>query len=358
MGPDDDPGATRLRMMRGHLTPLWHATVSFGPRGRPLGAATRAAIGLAVPLTVLVAADRLEWALYAGFGAFAAVYGRYDDHRKRMWVQLGAGTAIVVSMLLGTLLSYLDAPLIVRAAVIGVVAAVVAHLSFGLGWTPPGAIFAVFGGGACASVPATAASFAAAAGVGAATVGFSVLVVIGLGLREMPLRDFGGRPPGWDPPPTAGTAALVMGVTAFLGGLAAIVALSGHWYWASVAALTAVTGQNTYFRLARGVQRLAGTVVGVLVVGVLFLVGTPTAVLLVLAVICQAAVELCIQWHYAIASMFITLAALIMVDLAAPQPPGGLITDRLMETLIGVGVGCAVALASAAATRLLGPTHR
>ncbi len=218
-------------MMRGHLTPLWHATVSFGPRGRPLGAATRAAIGLAVPLTVLVAADRLEWALYAGFGAFAAVYGRYDDHRKRMWVQLGAGTAIVVSMLLGTLLSCLDAPLIVRAAVIGVVAAVVAHLSF---------------------------------------------------------------------------------------GLAAIVALSGHWYWASVAALTAVTGQNTYFRLARGVQRLAGTVVGVLVVGVLFLVGTPTAVLLVLAVMCQAAVELCIQWHYAIASMFITLAALIMVDLAGP----------------------------------------
>ena len=68
---------------------------AFGPHQDAHYVAARAAISLAIPLLVLYMIDRSDLAMYASFGAFAAIYGRYDTNANRYRMQASAGLAIV-----------------------------------------------------------------------------------------------------------------------------------------------------------------------------------------------------------------------------------------------------------------------
>jgi hypothetical protein len=48
--------------------------------------------------------------------------------------------------------------------------------------------------------------------------------------------------------------------------------------------------------------------------------------------------------HYALALVFVTPLAILMVELASPQRPGVLLRDRILETIIGALCGIAVTL--------------
>ena len=61
----------------------------------------------------------------------------------------------------------------------------------------------------------------------------------------------------------------------------------------------------------------------------------------------QAGAELFVGRNYAIAMVFITPLALLMVQLAAPTTVGVLLTDRVWETVVGIAAGTAVAVVSA-----------
>src|SRR5690625_7231156 len=65
--------------LRGHLLRF----VSLAPGRVDHIPAFRIALGLAIPLTVLLVTDRISWAMYAGFGAFTGIYSRYEPTRER-----------------------------------------------------------------------------------------------------------------------------------------------------------------------------------------------------------------------------------------------------------------------------------
>jgi uncharacterized membrane protein YccC len=50
--------------------------------------------------------------------------------------------------------------------------------------------------------------------------------------------------------------------------------------------------------------------------------------------------------NYALALVFVTPLALLLVRLAVPEPTGLLLRDRLVEILLGVGIGLHVAVAT------------
>lgn len=80
----------------------------------------------------------------------------------------------------------------------------------------------------------------------------------------------------------------------------------GHTYWAMVAAVVPLVGHSTRHRVSRGTQRIAGTVVGlVLLAGILWLNPAPWAMVLVIAA-CQFGAELFIARQYFIAQLFVT----------------------------------------------------
>lgn len=69
--------------------------------------ALRIAVGLAIPLLVLLATDRIEWAMYAGFGAFTGIYSRYEPTGLRFQRQAMIGALLTVCVGGGAVLAQL-----------------------------------------------------------------------------------------------------------------------------------------------------------------------------------------------------------------------------------------------------------
>ncbi|WP_298873242.1 FUSC family protein [uncultured Microbacterium sp.] len=329
---------------------VWTGVIRVGPHRGDHRVAIRAVLSVGVPLVVLLLLNRLDLAVYASFGAFAALYGRTDAPRARVRMQATAGVILVGSMLVGTALSALSTPALVSVAAVAVLAAIVTLFAYRAQWHPPGALFAVFAAGATASFPATASTFATVVVVGGASVAWSLLVttVFVLARRGSWARPTRPRPPigavAWEMTATVGAAAL-------LAGLAGALLVGTHWYWAMVGAVAAVGGAHVTARLIRGVQRLVGTLLGVLIAAGLLALHLPPWLVIVVAVVLQAGAELFVGRNYGIAMLFITPLALLMISLASPASPEMLLRDRVIETVIGVAVGTVVAIVSAGIRR-------
>ncbi|MFG6279719.1 FUSC family protein [Microbacterium sp. 5K110] len=329
---------------------VWTGVIRVGPHQGDHRVAARAALSVGVPLLILLLIGRLDLSVYASFGAFAALYGRLDVPRRRVRMQATAGGILVLAMLLGTALSALAAPPLASVAVVAALAAAVTLFAYRSQWHPPGALFTVFAAGACASFPATAATFGLVLLVGASSVIWSLLVTVVFvlarrGSWRLPTRP---RPPigavAWEMTATVGAAAL-------LAGIAGALLIGTHWYWAMVGAVAAVGGAHVTARLIRGVQRLVGTLLGVLIAAGLLALSLPPWAVLVVAITLQAGAELFVGRNYGIAMVFITPLALLMISLASPATPDMLLRDRVLETVIGVAVGTVVAIVSAALRR-------
>ena len=329
---------------------VWTGVIRVGPHRGDHRVAVRAVLSVGVPLLALLLIGRLDLSVYASFGAFAALYGRTDGPRVRVRMQATAGAILVASMLVGTAVSFLAFPALVSVAVVAALAATVTLFAYRARWHPPGALFAVFAAGTTASFPATAATFPTVLIVGGVSVLWSLLVttVFVLVRRGSWARPRRPRPPigpvAWEMTATVGTAAL-------LAGVAGVLLVGTHWYWAMVGAVAAVGGAHVTARLIRGVQRLTGTLLGVLIAAGLLALQLPPWLVIVVAVALQAGAELFVGRNYGIAMLFITPLALLMVSLASPVAPAMLLRDRVVETVIGVAVGTVVAIVSAVLRR-------
>ncbi len=340
--------------------------------------ALRAAVCVAVPLLILWGIDRLDVSVFATFGAFTALYGRFDALRDRLAMQTAAGATIVVTMVIATALAAANSPVLVRIAFVTLVAGVVTLVATAARWHPPGALFGVFAAGACSALPATWATVGIAALVGGASAVFSLAVTLLIGAARMftdrhhTNRTDHAAPATADPQPLVNTktgprpALLTVSTSTLsavnrsrwaslrrpaltaaavgIAGLTALALVGTHWYWAMVAAVAALSGAHLLAQLTRALQRLVGTLLGVaLAAGILSLHLPPLAVIAVV-VVCQAGAELFVGRNYAITMVFVTPLALLMIELAAPSDPLVLLRDRTIDTLIGVIVGVAVAV--------------
>jgi len=310
--------------------------------------AFRVAVSLAVPLLMLWATGRLDLAVYASFGAFASLYGRFDAYADRIRMQAAAGATMLLAMALGTALSLLSTPTMLRVVAVALAAGVVTFVAAVARWHPPGALFAVFAAGACASLPAGPASFAAVGLVGGGAVVFSLVLTATIaalrrGLRAHAAATSGSAVRRAD----AVSSAVTVVVGAALAGLAGLLLVGDHWYWAMVAAVAALGGAQLSARVIRGLQRLGGTLVGILLAAALLALGLHPLLTILVAVLLQIGAELYVGRNYGIAMVFVTPLALLMVELAVPADPAVLLRDRVLDTVIGVAVGTAVAVVSA-----------
>jgi len=241
---------------------VWTGVLRVEPHRGDHRVALRAAISVAVPLLVLWMLGRLDLSIYASFGAFAALYGRHDVFRDRLRMQATAGGVILASMLVGTALSVLAAPAPVSILVVAVIASAVTLLAYTMRWHPPGPLFPVFAVGACATIPATTASFGDVLLVGGPSVLFGLAITALIGVFTRSTADASSRP-RQPVGPIAGEMAASVGVAIVGAGFAGLLIMDSHWYWAAVGAVAAVSGPQLNARVIRGIQRLVGTLLGV-----------------------------------------------------------------------------------------------
>ena len=326
--------------------------------GRPeWPVAVRAMLCTLIPLLVLLATDRLAWSPYAAFGAFAALYGRNVPLPRRLRMQAEAGTAQVLSVLVGVLvgLSPERAWLLVPVAAIWVTG--MAMVSHRRTWHPPGVLFQSFALGACGSMTQQPQDILPAVLVCAAVVGLCLLLtwlasylwfvsrhrVVPLGRREHPKPPPAAMPgagPEW--PLRHYLVRYAVGIL-IAGSVATAIGI-GHPYWAIVSVVVPMAAPTTPARTLRGAQRVVGTLAGVLVAGGVLALGMPPLALIVVIAALTACAELAIGRNYVLALLFITPLALCMVQLGHPLPVGQLVADRAIETVLGIAVALVITL--------------
>lgn len=333
--------------------PSFRRFLRLGPSRADHLPALRITAGLAVPLACLLLAGRIDWALYAGFGAFTGIYSRGEPTRLRAQRQALMGVVLTLCVTVGALIASVGerVPAAVEVwlalVVTAIVAGVVAVLVRVRGIRPAGslfAVFAVFAVAAVASAPPAAPVAVAALVAGSVSALCVVLGILGQWLGE---AHHGQDPPA--PPPVPwrarwADAGLYAGVALAAGSLAALAGIS-HPYWAQIAAIVPLSVTGTWARVERGIHRVVGTCAGVVVTAFLLSFPSQPWQLVVWVVLMQFLTELFVLRHYSLALLFITPLALLMVQLGHPQPVGPLLQARVVETAVGVTVGLATVLA-------------
>ncbi|MFD5161141.1 FUSC family protein [Streptomyces hawaiiensis] len=130
-----------------------------------------------------------------------------------------------------------------------------------------------------------------------------------------------------------------------LAGYASLALGIGRPYWALVTAASLYQA-NIALTWSRAVQRVVGNVAGVLV----FLAVVPLAHLgpVALVLCCLAfsfGAEVLISRNYWLGSVCVTPMALLITEFAGYQEPGELMTERVVDTVVGALVGFVAAVA-------------
>jgi len=321
--------------------------LAFGPHNGAHRVAVRAGISILVPLLVLLWIGHLSWAIYAAFGSFTSLYGRERKGRRRLTLQLVAGGMMVGSVTLGALVAVSPDRRWLAVPVATVVAFLVAAESTRMGWHPPGALFQIFGFASVASVPAAIGSVGTAAACAASSAALAVV----LGSLGHATRRLRGAGPTLHPPRLLDRERLweyagLYAAGVLVAGLIATSAGIDRPYWAMVGAAVPLAARGFGLQLLRGLHRIIGTAVGLLIAwGLLELRLSGVAVLVAIAVL-QGAAELMVGRNYGVALMAVTPLALLMVSMVDPAPIGPLLLDRGIETLIGAVIGILIGWAA------------
>ncbi|MBW8871320.1 MAG: FUSC family protein [Leifsonia sp.] len=328
------------------------------PRNLEVG--LRAALAVAVPLFVLFAVGRLDLTAYATFGAFTALYGRNEPYRVRVRTLSVAALALLASIGAGIGLAVLGEPLALVALALVVIVGGGTLFVTVFQMVPPQALFFVFALLVCAAVPTPAADALPRLALAAASAAFAWLVTMsGWAIRRLPGASRGalarwGFVTELRRRPTVDLAALrdprvwltvVQNVAGVL--IAGGIALSfgfGHAYWAVVSVVAVIPPARAAHSLSRSLHRIVGTIVGVAVTALLLVWSPPAVVLICVIVVCQFFAEVLVARHYGAALVFITPLALSVSHLASPTPVNVLLFDRVLETLLGAGIGIAFVL--------------
>ncbi|MFF5477880.1 FUSC family protein [Streptomyces sp. NPDC012935] len=130
-----------------------------------------------------------------------------------------------------------------------------------------------------------------------------------------------------------------------LAGYASLALGIGRPYWAMVTAACLYQADLT-LTWGRGVQRVIGNLLGVLLFAALVpLAHTGEIALVVCCLALNFGAEALISRNYWLGSVCVTPMALLITEFAGFQEPGRLITERVMDTLVGALVGLVAAVA-------------
>lgn len=326
-----------------------------------LEVALRAALAAVIPLTVLLALDRMDWAAYASFGAMTALYGRREPYRMRARSVGVAGTALVTSIGFGILAAVAGSPLWLVAVTLAVVVAGGIALAARFGLFPATPLFFVFGFLICAEVPTPADEALVRLGIAVVAAAFAITLSLSGWMLRRILPGSGGVFASLDRRPAPrhdvlrSPAVLVSMLQSLLGvavaGAVVLLLGVGHPAWAIVSVVAVIPPPGAPHSVSRSVHRIVGTALGVLVAAAVLLPGPPAWMLIAVVGVCQFATEILVGRHYGAALLFITPLALAVSELAAPTAIPGLLVDRVVATTIGAGVGLLTVLLARAIER-------
>lgn len=333
-----------------HVKDSAKSLITLGPARKDHWIGLRTAVGIFAPMIILLAINRMDLVIFAVFGAFTGVYGRVDGYwnRLRMQVRSGALFFAVIAAALAASNFWIDHadPAVKQWQIVGATTLVAGICSVAAGFMrlrPTGSLFHIFAFAAVASIPNPAPAWQ-----GLLVAVLTIALAIGIGAAGAigqwtnlwqrtslpPLSDNVRTAIWWEGLFYILTAGAAGALANSLGSSLS----AGHNYWAMVAAVVPLVGHTTKLRLHRGIHRVLGTLVGLILMVLVILANPPLWMLLALIGFFQFMAEMLVMRNYFMAQIFITPLALVGVSLASGLSTA-VMYDRMVETVIGSLVG-------------------
>lgn len=309
--------------------------------------AVRVFVGLAIPGLLLIAFGRTDLLIYAVFGSFTGMYGFAESPRQRLLHQSEAAVMLTVAVGAGILLARLHASPAALVAAVTVFAALASPVTDRLGLRPEGPFFGIFAFGAIAMVagvqPDPLLALLICAGTALLCVVVGWVESVTRARRAGTALIYAAIPPHRTGRVAALQAARYALAISLAGGIGLMLGV-GHANWVMAGAAVPLAAARARDRIHRGVHRVGGTVIGLVVTAPLLLSGLSPAVLGLAIIALLYPTELFMARHYALALGFFTPLIMAMTELASHADPLTLLVDRGVDTLLGAAVGVAVAV--------------
>lgn len=282
---------------------------------------------------------------YASLGALAALFGRFAMVERRIRVVVICALLLALGVLVPSLASWAGALPWMMALVLALVAgaSTVAVSWWGLGG--PGAVIIVFAAGAAYHPVGGGAEVLARV---LATLAGGVVAVLTCLVtdrwRATELKAL--RLPPVHAPPWSHQWIAAARITT-CAALAAWMAFMLGWHhpaWAAIGAVSVLQGGHLHITMNRALQRMAGTIVGSVIVWAM-LAQQPSFWMVVAAIVVfQFLTEVIIGYNYALGQITVTPMALLMTYLASPTVAASMPVERVLDTILGAVLGIVFAV--------------
>lgn len=274
---------------------------------------------------------------YAALGTLVALFGRFAPQGQRMPILLQCAFWQIFAVVVMSTAGWLGAPTMVLLLLLAVLCGLFMVVSNVGNFGPPGPLIFIFAANAAMQVPSTSFEIFER---GAATTIVAALALLICWLterfRRAPAPAAGASEPARPMSHQLVSASRLVACTAIV----ALVAYAGgaaYPGWAAMGAVAVMMGAHLHINMSRALQRLVGTIVGALLVGLVLSqspsVWTIIAILTPLAI----ATEIVIGTNYAFGQALVTPMALLMTYLATMQSEG-LVPERVLATLAGTAI--------------------
>lgn len=324
--------------------------------------------GLQAALAVLAAMVLLRHSLwphlvgFAALGALAALFGRFAPYPKRHGIVWICAAMLTSAVFFVSLISWLGAPGFVLVLAVALVAggATIGFNYWKLGG--PGAVIIVFAAGA-AMTPVASWDMVVERTLATAAGGVVAWLITSatdfLRLREVARLKLPAEPARPLSHIVLAGARIAIGAAA--AALIAHIAGWNHPSWAAIGATAVMQGSHLHITMHRALQRMAGTIVGSVLVWIILEAEPPFWGVVAAIVLFQFITEVIIGFNYALGQITVTPMALLMTYLAAPVTDAAAMSvERVVDTMLGavLGITFAVLFSSLDDRRYLARMHR
>ncbi|MBF0324171.1 MAG: FUSC family protein [Alphaproteobacteria bacterium] len=326
-----------MRLAAACRTELGHLTM-IHPTDRPWELPVGAAIAIGLPLFIGAFFDRLDFGLASSLGGLCFMYLPATALSHRMVMQMACAFGLIACYALGVMSQFVPLMAVPVLTFSAILVTMVCRF-YGVGM--PGSLFFVMVAAIGADLPVTVLEVPAR--VGLVAMGAVLACLIGFLYSIHVLRR---RAPQQPPPPTASFDfvvfdSVVIGVCVGLSTAVAKGLGAEQAYWVPVSCLAVIQGASLRAVWTKKLQRILGTLAGLLLTWGLFLLplGPWTIALTMTALI--LVIETMVVRHYGLAVMFITPLTILLAEATTmgQGPAADLMQARLFDTVLGSFVG-------------------
>lgn len=298
------------------------------------------AAAIALPLVYLSPWSHLIG--FAALGTLVALFGRFAPARRRNHILFLALLCQTGAVFVMSAAGWLGLPLVAKFALLSVVCGGFFYIAVAGNFGPPGPLIFIFAAGASLH---GADSLHQVLERSAAT---AIAGLLAWGICALTEHMRHHAPPDAAPTrPARGRLLMASARSAIAAAIAIFTAAAlGADYpvWAAMGALAVLQGAHLHISMNRALQRMAGTIVGALLVGLILDLQPSIWTIFALLVGLQFATELIIGVNYGLGQILVTPMALLMTHLAAPRAGTAMVPERIIDTLLGAAIGMVIAI--------------